>query len=67
MHMEKRNYKRESITDKLIRGIMIGRRKMLEEKSIKGEYVIYYEDGKIKREKAKDILKREKRLKLSNL
>ncbi len=65
--MEKRNYKRESITDKLIRGIMIGRRKMLEEKSIKGEYVIYYEDGKIKREKAKDILKREKRLKLSNL
>ncbi len=65
--MEKRNYKKESITDKLIRGIMIGRRKMLEEKSIKGEYVIYYEDGKIKREKAKDILKREKRLKLSNL
>ena len=58
--MKKRNNKRESITDKLIRGIKIGRRKMLEEKSIKGEYVIYYEDGKIKREKAKDILEREK-------
>lgn len=58
--MQKIKNNKESIAEKVIRGIKIGRQKMLEEKSIKGEYVIYYEDGKIKREKAKDILKREK-------
>ena len=58
--MQKKKNKKEDISDKLIRGIKIGRQKMLEEKSLKGEYVIYYEDGKIKREKAKDILMRER-------
>ena len=58
--MQKIKKNKESIAEKIIRGIKIGRRKMLEEKSKKGEYVIYYEDGKIKREKAKDILEREK-------
>ena len=58
--MQKKKNKKEDIADKLIRGIKIGRQKMLEEKSLKGEYVIFYEDGKIKREKAKDILMREK-------
>jgi hypothetical protein len=58
--MQKIKKNRQSIAEKIIQGIKIGRRKMLEEKSIKGEYVIYYEDGKIKREKAKDILMREK-------
>ena len=35
------------------------RKKMLEEKSIKGQYVIYSENGKIIKEKASVILERE--------
>lgn len=58
--MKKKKIKRESFSEKIIRGIKLARRKMLEEKSLKGEYVIYYEDGKIKRESAKEILKRER-------
>ncbi|MBV6479676.1 MAG: hypothetical protein HGGPFJEG_02467 [Ignavibacteria bacterium] len=58
--MKKKKNKRESFSEKIIRGIKLARKKMLEEKSLKGEYVIYYEDGKIKRESAKEILKREK-------
>lgn len=62
--MQKKKTKRETISDKVIRGIKIARQKMLEEKSMKGEYVIYYEDGKIKRESALEILKKEKKTKM---
>jgi len=62
--MQKGKNRRESIAEKVIRGIKIARQKMLEEKSIKGEYVVYYENGKIKRESASEILKREKKMKL---
>lgn len=60
--MQKRKNKKEGIAEKVIRGITLARQKMLEEKSIKGEYVIYYEDGKIKRESARDILMKEKKI-----
>ena len=56
--MQKSKSRTEDVRDKLIKGIKIGRQKMLEEKSMKGQYVIFYEDGKIKREKASEILKK---------
>ncbi len=34
---------------------------MLEEKSLKGEYVVYYDKEKIIQESASDILKRERK------
>ncbi len=61
--MKTRKNKRESLPDKIIRGIKLGRQKMLEEKSLKGQYVVYYDKGKIIEESASDILKRERRKK----
>lgn len=52
--------KLEEVARKLLLGAKIARKKMLIEKSLKGEYVIYSENGKIKRESAKKILEREK-------
>lgn len=59
--MPKKKIKPLLITEKLIQGIKLGRQKMLEEKSLKGEYVVYYDKGKIIKESAKDILKRERK------
>lgn len=57
--MQRRKYKYDETTNKLLKGIRIARQKMLEEKSLRNEYVIYYDEGKIKRESAKEILRRE--------
>ncbi|MEO6695496.1 MAG: hypothetical protein ABIY50_11120 [Ignavibacteria bacterium] len=64
MNMQAKKNKSESLADKVIRGIKIGRQKMLEEKSLKGQYIVYEENGKIKKEMASDILKREKKMRL---
>lgn len=64
MNMQTKKNKRESIANKIIRGIKIGRQKMLEEKSLKGQYIVYEENDKIKKEMASDVLKREKKMKL---
>lgn len=61
--MKTKKIKRESLSEKIIRGIKLGRQKMLEEKSLRGEYVVYFEEGKIVKEKASDILKRERKSK----
>lgn len=60
--MPKKKIKPLLVTEKLIRGIKLGRQKMLEEKSLKGQYVVYYDDvkGKIIKESARNILKRER-------
>ncbi|MCY7363007.1 MAG: hypothetical protein LH629_13230 [Ignavibacteria bacterium] len=66
--MEKRKIKRETFSEKFLRGVMIGRQNMLKEKSLKGQYVIYEDNGKIIKEKASVILEREKKVnKLKNL
>lgn len=57
--MKKEKFKEDPITGKIIKGMIKARKKMLEEKSIKGQYVIYSENGKIIKEKASVILKRE--------
>ncbi len=59
--MEKNKVKPDIISQKLIKGIKLGRQKMLEEKSLKGQYVVYFEKGKIIKERARDILKRERK------
>jgi len=57
--MQKKKIKEDPITGKIIRGIIKARKKMLEEKSIKDQYVIYSENGKIIKEKASVVLERE--------
>lgn len=60
--MQKRKIKTNVVTNKIIQGIIIGRQKMLKDKSVKGEYVVYYENGKIKRETASALLMKEKKV-----
>ena len=59
--MRKKKNKENPIAKKFIQGMIKARRKMLEEKSLKGQYVIYSENGKIIKEKASVILEREKK------
>lgn len=57
--MREKKIKPDIISQKLIKGIKIGRKKMLEEKSLRNEFVVYYENGRIVKERARDILNRE--------
>ncbi|HMQ70664.1 MAG TPA: hypothetical protein PKC58_16940 [Ignavibacteria bacterium] len=57
--MLKKKTKENPISQKFIKGMIIARKRMLEEKSLKGQYVIYSENGKIIKEKASVILERE--------
>jgi|GEM_PF-3111826 len=57
--MQKKKNKRETFPEKIIRGIKTARYKMLLEKSMKDQSVVYFDKGKIIEEKAIDILKRE--------
>lgn len=59
--MRKKKNKENPIAKKFIQGMIKARKKMLEEKSLKGQYVIYSENGKIIEEKASVILEREKK------
>lgn len=59
--MLKKKNKENPIAKKFIQGMIKARKKMLEEKSLKGQYVIYSENGKIIKEKASVILEREKK------
>ncbi len=61
--MQKSKIRANPIGDKIIKGIIKARKKMLEEKSIKGQYIIYSENGKIIKEKASVVLARESRKK----
>lgn len=61
--MIKKKSKEGSISEKIIKGMIKARKKMLEEKSIKGQYVVYSENGKIIKEKASIILERESKIK----
>ena len=61
--MLKMKTKESPTAKKIIKGMIKARKKMLEEKSIKGQYVIYSENGKIIEEKASVILEREKKSK----
>ncbi len=45
--MNKTKSKRETFEEKIIRGIKLGRQRMLEEKSLKDQYVIYYDKEKM--------------------
>jgi len=66
--MLSKKIKPDEITSKLLKGIKISRQNMLKEKSLKGQYVIYEDNGKIIKEKASVILEREKKVnKLKNL
>jgi len=68
MSMLSKKIKPDEITSKLLKGIKISRQNMLKEKSLKGQYVIYEDNGKIIKEKASVILEREKKVnKLKNL
>jgi hypothetical protein len=57
--MQKKINKKKKLSEKIIDGMILARKKMLEEKSIKGGYVVYSENGKIKKESAKIVLARE--------